>query len=318
MYPIPFNQLFQNESMRYVNFGLPDDRFDPFVGLGRVDESVFRNVDYIFVTGSSSNHIFCNINAMYSFLLTDIRVSIVFVDFGLTNVTMEFFLREISQIQSLYQQSRSPGRLFYRKFDFSHFPDWYDIDNVAIRGGYSWKVISYGDVLEETHRLVLWFDSGNQVRNRIYRDLNIARTYGLFTPYSGGALGSWLYPASAHFLKSKGLARKVMLGKDMCTGGYLYIDPKNETVMYDVFYPLLQCAYTRKCITPIGSSRKNHRQDQAILTALVYSAKIQKSCRRGYRSDVIFHQECDTEATCLPIKDALIQRIEKRWCNSTS
>jgi hypothetical protein len=33
---------------------------------------------------------------------------------------------------------------------------------------------------------------------------------------------------------------------------------------------MMDCARTRECIAPLGSSRENHRQDQAAFSALIH------------------------------------------------
>ena len=193
----------------------------------------------------------------------------------------------------------------YRKFDFSHFPAWWSINDEATRGGYAWKVISYFDVLLESKRLVVWSDGGNQLPRSLDKELERAHKYGLFTPYSGGVLQSWLHGSSAKFLQNHHMLRKVLLGKGMCTGGYLFIDYANDAVMRTVVFPLVECAYTKKCISPEGSSRKNHRQDQAILTALVQSARIEKSCIAIKSTGVRYHQECDSDESCRKSREFL-------------
>lgn len=312
MYPIPFYQLYHNKSNRYVNFGHSDSRFPSFVRFDEVDESSFRDVDYIVVTGSSSNHLYSNINTMYSILRADLRVSIVFVDFGLDETTLGVLIRELKVMHKLQQDHNSWGQLYYRKFDFSHFPTWFNISDESIRGGYSWKVISYYDVLMESRRIVFWSDGGNQLPSSINKELTRVRRYGLYSPYSGGSLQQWMHPGSSQFLVYRKMIRKLMLGKGMCTGGYLFLDYNNTEVMNNVVFPLVQCAYTRHCISPWKSSRKNHRQDQSILTALVHSVRIPESCQQRYNTPVRFHQECDSDEACRGRRELLIEAISNQ------
>ncbi|OAO15153.1 hypothetical protein AV274_3139 [Blastocystis sp. ATCC 50177/Nand II] len=303
-YPIPFNKLVSDKSMRYVDFGKRDARFPPEIEFGEVQDASFQDVDHIFVTGSSSNHLYSNINTMYSIMLSSPRASIVFVDFGLDAAALSALIREMRFMVD-YFKSHSHARIYYRKFDFSHFPAWWSINDEATRGGYAWKVISYFDVLLESKRLVAWSDGGNQLPRSLDKELERAHKYGLFTPYSGGVLQSWLHGSSAKFLQNHHMLRKVLLGKGMCTGGYLFIDYANDAVMRTVVFPLVECAYTKKCISPEGSSRKNHRQDQAILTALVQSARIEKSCIAIKSTGVRYHQECDSDESCRKSREFL-------------
>lgn len=311
VYPIPFQTLFHHEETHYVNFGKSDSRFPAFIELGTIHESSFEKVDFIYVTGSSSNHLYSNVNTMYSLMRACIDASIVFVDFGLDEPAFSYLLQEMEVMHSIFQKHHSLGRLYYRKFDFSHFPAWFDITNEQIRGGYSWKVISYFDVLVETKRMIVWSDGGNQLVLSIEKELQRARTYGLFSPYSGGSLQSWVHGKSLRFLAYNGMVRKIMTGKGMCTGGYLFVNYRNETVMKNVIFPLVQCAYTRRCISPEGSSRKNHRQDQAILSVLIHSTKVPESCKGSYNTKVRYHQECDSVELCKPRKDMLVNQLNQ-------
>lgn len=293
-----------------MNFGKPDSRFPEFIGLGEVEESSFIDVDFIYVTGSSSNHLYSNVNTMYSLMRADIRASIVFVDFGLDETPFAYLLKEMKIMNIIFRNHHSHGKLYYRKYDFSHFPDWFDISDEQIRGGYSWKVISYYDVLEETKRIVVWSDGGNQLPVTLDREMFRVHEFGLYSPYSGGSLQSWVHGKSLKFMGANRMLRKAMLGKGMCTGGYLFINYQNETVMNQVLFPLLECAYTRRCISPYGSSRKNHRQDQAILSLLVHSAKIQQSCDGSYNTRVRYHNECNTVETCASRRQFLLNELK--------
>ena len=50
------------------------------------------------------------------------------------------------------------------------------------------------------------------------------------------------------------------------------MDITNKSTVDMIFKPFLQCAYTMKRITPKGSDRSNHRQEQAGITYLQCSS----------------------------------------------
>ena len=56
--------------------------------------------------------------------------------------------------------------------------------------------------------------------------------------------------------------------KRMCNGALVGFS-KQGTAYTQVLKPWVQCALDPECITPRGSSRMNHRQDQAGLSVLV-------------------------------------------------
>ena len=68
-------------------------------------------------------------------------------------------------------------------------------------------------------------------------------------------------------------------------------DSARDAVYRDVVLPWKACAVEKDCIAPAGSSRSNHRQDQAVLSYLVH--------RSGYpfahdtANDLLVRTKCD-------------------------
>ncbi|KAF9118815.1 hypothetical protein BGW39_000847 [Mortierella sp. 14UC] len=58
-------------------------------------------------------------------------------------------------------------------------------------------------------------------------------------------------------------------GESNCNGAAMAFDIRNHTVRDGIMREWVQCARTKECVAPEGSSRANHRQDQAALTYLV-------------------------------------------------
>ena len=166
------------------------------------------------------------------------------------------------------------------------------------------------DVLIESQRVLVWTDAGNLLPPDINKDLNRTFLYGAYTPYSGDNINKWVHPLSRRFMALHKMVRKIMPGRGMCDGAYMLIDYNNATVMSDVIIPYVQCAYTRKCITPYGATRKNHRQDQAIITVLMHSAVIKESCNAAYSSQVLTHNDCKQLDKCDLVKQRVMNLIK--------
>lgn len=311
-YPIPFNVLYNNPSTHYVRYGKRNSLIPSFVGLGDVSHFAFKESNFIIVTGSSQNHIIPNMNMMLSAVYANCNVSMVFVDFGLDRRGLVLFTSVMTLIHSIHTTLHSPARLYYRKFDFSHFPQWMSLDDRAVRGGYAWKVISYCDVLMQTQAVVVWSDGGNLWMDDITKDLMKVKENGIFSPYSGDTVQKWVHGKTSQFLLGNHMLRKLKINKGMCTGGYVLIDYHNANAMNNVVLPLLQCVYTRKCVTPLGTSRKNHRQDQAVLTALIHSANINGACSSRKKIHMVFHNDCNKNK-CAKIMRNLLRGISKRY-----
>lgn len=309
--------MYNDYTTHYVNFGKPDSRFPSYIHLGDIDDEVFNDADLIVVTGCSQNHLRSNINMMYSVIYTNCNISMVFVDYGLTDDGLQLLITEMKNLHRIHQILHSNAQLYYRKFNFDNFPDWWNITDPIAHGGYSWKVVSYFDVLNQTKRVVNWSDGGCMWSHSIRRDEMRTRIHGLYTPYSGNCLQSWVHPKSRIFLEQHHMVRKIFTGRGMCSGGYIFIDYHNATVMNDVIFPLLQCCYTKKCVSPDGTNRRNHRQDQAILSALLHSAKIEQSCHGRYTTMTGFHNDCkDDIQKCESRRNRTIRAIAHRYATN--
>lgn len=281
--------------------------------MGDVKDDAFGEDNMIVVTGSSENHVLANVNMMYSIIYTNCHLSMVFVDFGLEEEGLKYLITNMIRIHSIFKQLNSTAKLYYRKFNFANFPSWFDITDRDIRGAYSWKVISYFDVLNQTKRIVVWSDGGNLWSHSIFRDTVHMSVDGFYSPYSGGVVQSWVHPKSQQFLLSHNMVRKVFIGKGMCTGGYVFVNYHNPTVMHNVFFPLLQCAYTRHCISPYGTNRRNHRQDQAILTVLVHNIGVRYACAQKFPTMTNFHRDCHEPEKCQQVQMKVLKMISHRY-----
>ena len=313
MYPIPFDRLYNDYRTHYVNYGEPNPFFPSFVGLGDVDVDSIGSSNLLVITGSSENHVYPNVNMMYSVIYTNCDLSMVFVDFGLEKEGLEYLRTHMIRMLEIHRRLNSTARLYYRKFNFANFPAWFDLSDPNLRGGYAWKVVSYFDILNQTKSQIMWSDAGNLWSHSIMKDLVHMQYDGIYTPSSGDALQRWVHYKSAGFLHSNHMVSKIFWGKAVCMGGYLYVNYRNPKVMNQVIFPLLQCSYTQKCITPRGTSRKNHRQDQSILSTLVQSIRPKYACNSGYGYALAIHQDCHEVDRCLAMKAKILDNISRRY-----
>ena len=312
-YPIPFNELYHSISTHYVDYGKPNPRLPPYIGTGDIEDDAFGEDNMIVVTGSSENHVLANVNMMYSVIYTNCHLSMVFVDFGLEEEGLAYLTKHMTRMHFMFQKLNSTAKLYYRKFNFANFPSWFNISDRSIRGGYSWKVVSYFDVLNQTKRIVVWSDGGNRWSHSIYRDTKHMSEDGFYSPYSGGVVQSWVHPKTQYFLITHHMIRKVYNGKGMCTGGYVFVNYRNAKAMHHIFFPLLQCAYTRRCISPYGTNRRNHRQDQAILTVLVHNSASHYACAQRYPTMTSFHRDCHEPTKCNSMQKGILKMISHRY-----
>ncbi|HYM25065.1 MAG TPA: hypothetical protein VEU08_17730, partial [Vicinamibacterales bacterium] len=106
----------------------------------------------------------------------------------------------------------------------------------------------------------------------------IAESGGLWVRRSAGVMREWTHPGMFACLKAdpgefaeRPNADATLVGFAISSGGR----EQRDAVFRDVVSSWKACALVKECIAPEGSSRRNHRQDQAVLSYLVH--------RGGYR-----------------------------------
>src|SRR5262249_33816652 len=101
----------------------------------------------------------------------------------------------------------------------------------------------------------------------------IDRSRGVWLRRSSGKVADWPHPGMFAFLGEDPSRFADRPNADATLIGFATGHPSpeaRESVYRDVIEPRAACASARGCIAPAGSSRKNHRQDQAVLTYLVH------------------------------------------------
>ncbi|KAF9584469.1 hypothetical protein BGW38_006358 [Lunasporangiospora selenospora] len=116
--------------------------------------------------------------------------------------------------------------------------------------------------------IVLWLDSGDRISLAFLRWLpSFMRHYGLWTPQSQDFMSTWTHPGMLKYFGDS--IDQFPEEETNCNGAAIAFDIHNTTVREGLLKQWVQCAMEKDCIAPQGSSRENHRQDQAALTYLV-------------------------------------------------
>ncbi|KAF8927809.1 hypothetical protein BGZ52_004069, partial [Haplosporangium bisporale] len=116
--------------------------------------------------------------------------------------------------------------------------------------------------------IVLWLDAGDRISVEFLRWLpSFMLRHGLWTPQSQDALWTWTHPGMLAYFHDT--LDRFPRNETNCNGAALALDVRNATVREGILREWVDCAKTKECIAPEGSSRANHRQDQAALTYLV-------------------------------------------------
>jgi len=220
------------------------------------------NPKLIVVTAASSNHFGALRQMLESLRRLDARVECY--DIGLTS-----------------REARSLPRwdgFFYHTFDYARHPPHLDVSVNA--GEYAWKPVIVAEVVDRSRAGsdpsdVLWADAGCYFHALQPIAERITATRGLWVRPSPGVMREWTHPlmfdhlgVDASVYGDKPNADATLVG--FATGTAAAAD--RDALYRDIVLPWKTCALTKDCIAPPGSSRANHRQDQAVLSYLVHRA----------------------------------------------
>jgi hypothetical protein len=200
------------------------------------------------VTAASSNHFHCLKNLLHSLSVFESETHAIVFDLGLGPAELEELQR---------------GNCDVRRFPFEQYPPHLNITRHA--GQYAWKPVIVADTLRETNGMVLWMDAGNLVLGSLDRIRSELARQGIYCPRSSGDIRKWTHPDTLRYLgASPSLLSHVnrnaaFVGLNAASPGARELAERWKV-----------CALEVNCIAPSGSNRKNHRQDQAVLTILIY------------------------------------------------
>jgi hypothetical protein len=216
----------------------------------------------IVVTAASSNHF-----GALGYLLDSLRAAgarVECYDLGLT-------AREVRALP------RWAG-LFYHKFDAAAYPPHMNVDVSA--GEYAWKPVIVADVVDRMRQSgtpddVLWADAGSYFHELEPIAKRVRSSQGVWLRASSGTMRQWTHPLMFEYLRADPSVYGDRPNADATLVGFATGHASaavRERVYHDVIVPWRGGAMAKDCIAPPGSSRRNHRQDQALLSYLVHKA----------------------------------------------
>jgi len=235
------------------------------------DDARAKKSGVVFATAATQNHFYSVQYLVVNAKRVDPQRQIVVYDLG-------FDLER----QALLQCS---GNVIVRRFPYEKYPAFV---NATINAGqYAWKPLLIQQLLSEWDG-VIWSDAGNRyltsldplmcvpppaslTRTRTPR--RYKSTYarelgnGFYSDDSAGLVGSFMHPGLLKYFGFGALESTL----PNCNAALLVFLHSSA----DLVKAWADCALVEQCIAPEGSSRKNHRQDQSVLTFLVYSGLLQ-------------------------------------------
>ncbi|CAG8596620.1 4014_t:CDS:2 [Paraglomus occultum] len=253
------------------------------------DEIKIPEPPFTIVTGASSNH-FCAVHAWIyrtytaislAFPINAARPRVIIYNLGLSPW-------HISILTSL----QSSGLITeLRTFNFTKYPAFWDL--TVARGQYAWKPGIVEEIARDFPGKILWLDAGTYVRTSMLQNFEklLEKNNGFMSPRSGGSFFHWTHPGLFEYFDVP--VPKEFENISNCNGAAFAFDTRTADKLLTDF---VDCAYHKDCIAPPGSSRKNHRQDQAALTYI--AAREGYYCSGSvYKFGVITHMDGDCAQT---------------------
>ena len=226
------------------------------------------------VTGASQNHF----KTLCQFLRTIPKgVSVYVYDLGLDESSSNDILREFKDIL----------HLIFRKFDYSQYPSYFNINVNA--GEYAWKPVIIEEVSKEVNGVLIWMDAGTKIIGSLEPLINIIREQGIYSPVSSGNVSKWTHIETQRYFDIQN--DEEFLNRENRAGGILGYNLENNQIK-EFIQQMAEYARIKECIAPEGSSRDNHRQDQAVFTILYYKYFGDRKTRGDYISFSV-HNDID-------------------------
>lgn len=146
----------------------------------------------------------------------------------------------------------------------AHLSDW---------SNYAWKPTALAEVLEEAETPVLWLDSACVLVHSLDPLVQHLRRNGLWVPLAGrGCLDERTHPSTLREMAVEESIRR----ERFRAGGVCAFDPSQPEALQLVRH-WRELAWDPELLAPTGSSRENHRYDQALLTILLGRSELDPS-----------------------------------------
>ena len=233
--------------------------------------------DFLILTGSDSTHFNSLVNLLTSISKYEKNTKVKIFNLGLTNEEKNYLLNNFD----------------YKlvDFEFNKYPEFVSRrDEFNKLGSYSWKpIIIYEEYKKNTKNLI-WLDAGCLINKNLKLIKNIILKNGFYSPQSSDNVKRWTHESTLVKLKvPKDFYKKRNISGGIC--GF----SQNSTLISNLISDWHKYSINEEIISPSGSSRLNHRQDQALLTLLVHFYKLSTTTPRGHNIFGILRHQDDEE-----------------------
>lgn len=158
-----------------------------------------------------------------------------------------------------------------RAFRFDLYPEYYkDLASFA------WMSACMGDLMMDNTLpdKIIWCDTKDVLVTSLSATRWLIRIYGFYSPYSRTTIGEMTYPTTTQlFRELSGRMKTKDFENQRQLNTALMGFSKSSALCQDIIWEWLQLSKIKDFIQPEGSNRRNHRQDQSLLSLIYYSKK---------------------------------------------
>ena len=254
------------EAFRVIN--------DVFLIMLSLFKSPLNKEKFLSLTGSDTTHFNSLINLLNSLRKYEPKTEVIVINLGLSE-------NEINHLKENF-------RYEIKNFDFKNNPDFLSTrDEYNKLGHYAWKPISIYTEFKNTEKNILWLDAGCLINKELSLLKFIINKNGFYSPQSSDNIEKWTHKQTLKLLK----APNSILKKRNVSGGILGFAKKSYQIE-ELLTTWYKNSINEKIIAPSGSSRLNHRQDQAILSVLIHKFNLSGATPRTHRIfGILKHQD---------------------------
>ena len=217
----------------------------------------------------------------------------------LTGADYQFFSQTTNLIKSINKHDPSQKIIFYdlglephqindikkfknvtyKEFDFSVFPNFISTYIDGRLGAYAWKPIIIDKELNNIDGNILWLDSACLLSKKPTKIKVLITCNKIFTTLSSNSIKDWSHPKTIEHLNF----HKRDLNKRNFMAGIVGVNNENVAIK-NLIKDWKMYSQIEDCISPPGSNRLNHRQDQSILSMLMYIHMLDGYKFRDYKN----------------------------------
>ena len=186
-------------------------------------------------------------------------------------------------------QIREKPNVEYRKFIFNDYPQFMSAKELPDNklGNYSWKAPIVYEVIQEYGQNIIWLDTACLINKKIKLIKLLTIINGCFFVKATGNIYQWTHPDTLNLMNAEHLKNYSCV-----MSGVIGINTKKEKIK-TLFKEWMNYSLDEKCISPTGSSRLNHRQDQSLLQVLVHKHRYGKYVLNHKFFDIKINQVFD-------------------------